>query len=281
MIVALAAAALAAGSPAPAQDVRAAERGAEWVTGAARGAEGGQLADAVVAVRSVRRPAGGLMARLARVAPNYARSPGAAGKVALAAVAAGRDPARLGGVDYLRRITNGYAAGRYGANAYDQALAMLALAAAGRRVPPAAVSAVRTARGAGGWNFSMSASRPDDPSTTALMLQALRAAGVHPGDRDVRAATAWMLSARNDSGGYNFGRPGGPTEANSTALVLMALSALGRPAPAGSRAALRALQRPDGSFAFTSTDTGSPLLASVDAVPALAGRHLPVTGAER
>ena len=67
----------------------------------------------------------------------------------MAAVAAGGDPARLGGVDYVARIRARYASGRYGATAFDQALSILGLRAAGRPVPRAAIRATFAGRGAG------------------------------------------------------------------------------------------------------------------------------------
>ena len=117
-----AALALVAGAPAAVgqDDGARADRAAAWLARAAAGAPGGQQADAIVALRAAGRSAPSLAPRLralAAVAPAYARTAGGAGKVALAAAAAGRDPRRLGGVDYLGRIRARYASGRYGATA--------------------------------------------------------------------------------------------------------------------------------------------------------------------
>ena len=279
LAVALATASAGVGAPTGPADGRAATRGAAWLARAVPGTTGGALADAVVALAASGRPPGRLgppMARLLRLAPSYGRGAGAAAKVALAAEAAGRDPRRLGGVDYLARIHRGYAAGRYGASAFDDALAILALAGADERVPAAAVSALRATRGPGGWGNALRPSEPDDVSTTALVIDALRAAGVRPADPVLRDAAAWMTAQRNAEGGYAFTGAGGPTEADSTALVMRALRALGRTAPPATRAALRGLQAPDGAFAFRAGSPGSRLLATNDAVVALAGETLPV-----
>jgi hypothetical protein len=273
----LALAAPAAALPAGPTDRQAAARAAAWLR-TVRDAAPGQQADAIVALAAAgsgRGVLGPRLSRLAGVAPAYASTAGAAGKVALAAEAAGADPRRLRGVDYLARVRGAYAAGRYGASGFDQALAMLALAGAGDRVPAAAVAALRADRGAGGWGNDLSPSGRDDVSTTAILIEALRATGVRSRDPMLRSAATWMAAQANTQGGYAFFGGRGPTEANSTALVIRALRALGRTPPAASRAALRALQLPNGSIAFTATSPGSPLLATVDALVALAGATLP------
>jgi hypothetical protein len=267
----------AAAVPAGPADRRAAARAAAWLR-TVQDAAPGQQADAIVALAAAgsgRGVLGPRLSRLAALAPAYASTAGAAGKVALAAEAAGADPRRLRGVDYLARVRGAYAAGRYGASGFDQALAMLALAGAGERAPAAAVAALRAERGAGGWGNDLSPSGRDDVSTTAILIEALRATGVRSRDPMLRSAATWMAAQANAQGGYAFFGARGPTEANSTALVIRALRALGRTPPAASRAALRGLQLPNGSIAFTTTSPGSPLLATVDAIVALAGATLP------
>jgi hypothetical protein len=270
-------AAAAAAAPATAQtDAQATARGAAWIERQTIGTVG-QQADAIVALAAAGRPRSRLQARLARMlpaAPGYATTAGAAGKVVLAAVAAGRDPRRLGGVNYVARLRARYAGGRFGAGAYDQLYAMLALRAARERVPPAAVAALRNTRGPGGWNFSLRPSRRDDVTVTGLAIEALRAVGVPPSDPMLRGARAWLVAQANTGGGFHIDGGGRATEANSTAIAVRALRAMGHPVPAA-RARLRALQEGDGGFRFTATVRESRLLATVDAVLALSGRRLP------
>jgi hypothetical protein len=263
-------------------DDAAALRAAAWLERQpVTGMPGGQQADAIVALRAAGRPPARLrtrLARLARVAPGYATTAGAAAKVSLAASAAGADPSSLRGVDYLRRIRVRYASGRYGVTAFDQALSMLALSAAGRPVPAAARSALRRTRGSGGWGFDLDPSQPDQVDATALIIEAMRAAGVprkHPG---LRKAASWMLRQRNPQGGLAAAGRRGATEANSTAEAIRALRALGRRPPVRTRTALRSLQERSGAVRFTRRAAGSRLLATNDAVVALAGLHLPVSG---
>ncbi|HWH13268.1 MAG TPA: hypothetical protein VNT51_00870 [Miltoncostaeaceae bacterium] len=286
-VVALGAAPTALSAPACAgpADRAAAQRAAAWL--AARPAAGmapGQQADAIGALRAAGRSPAALRGRarvLARVAPGYARTPGAAGKVALATVAAGLPAGRLGGVDYLARIRRSYADGRYGASAFDQALSILALRAAGQRVPPGAVAALRGARGPGGWNFALRRGGPDAVDSTALVLEALAAAGVRRSDVHVRGALAWLARQRARDGGYAAAGGRRPSEANPTALVIRAQCALGLTPPPATRAALRRLAAADGRIRFTRASEGSALLATLDALPALAGDPLPVRTGRR
>ena len=274
----LALAAPAAATAAPSDAVRA-KRAAAWLAGAAAGAPGGQQADAIVAMRAAGRGAASLRPRLralSRVAPAYATTAGGAGKVALAAVAAGADPARVGGLNYLARIRARYASGRFGATAYDQAFSILALVAARKPVPRDAVRATMAGRGAGGWSFALSPATGDSVNATAIVVEALRAAGVPRTDRRLAAAAAWMLAQRNAEGGLASAGGGRPTDANSTAGAIRALRALGRRPPARTLAALRSLQEPSGAVRFTAADAGSTLIATTDATIAFSGKMLPV-----
>ncbi len=255
--IALAIAALAVTVPhagAATPDGRAASRAAAWLAARSAGAPAGQQADVIVALRAAGRSRASLrprLTRLARQAPAYARTAGGVGKVVMAAVAAGGDPRRLGGVDYLARLRARYAAGRYGATAFDQALALLAVRAAGSAPPRSAVRATLAARGSGGWSFDLSRTGRDSVDATAVVIEALAASGVRPSDPGLRAGITWMLAQRNAGGGVRWSGSGGPTEANSTAGLIRAMRALDRRPPGSTRAALRGLQDRDGGIRFT------------------------------
>jgi hypothetical protein len=269
----------ASAAPADAADRQAMQRGATWLARTPTTMAGGQLADSIVAIRAAGRPPAVVRPRLralARVGPRYATTAGASAKVVLGAVAAGADPTRLGGRDYVRGVNARYAGGRYGESAFDQALAILALTAAERPVPRAAIRASLAARGQGGWSFGMTPAGRDSVDATGLMIEALRAAGVPARHPALWGATAWMVSQRNGRGGYASAGRGGPTEANPTANAVRALRAMGRPVPPATRAELRRLQARSGAVRFTATRAGSPLLATNDAVIAFSGRTLPV-----
>ena len=258
-------------------DRQATQRGAAWLESLTIDSVG-QQADAIVTLAAAGRSRASLRPRLAAMsgsASSYATTAGAAGKVALATVAAGGDPRSLGGVDYVVRIERQYAAGRYGATAYVQAYAMLALRAAGVSTPRAAVTALRAARGKGGWGFALRTASPDDVSATGLTIEAMRAAGVSTTDAALKSATAWMTAQINTRGGFSIDGRGRATEANATAIAIRALRAMGRTPTIATRRALRSLQEADGGFRFTATIKESRLLATVDAVLAMSGRRLP------
>lgn len=264
---------------ATAADRAAGARAAGWLASLnASAMPPGQLADTIVALRAAGRPASALASRTAalrRRAPAYATTAGSSAKVALAALAVNADPARFGRVDYLARIRRASADGRYGATAYDQAFSMLALAGAGRPVPAAAVRALRGTRGAGGWGFDLRAASRDQVDATAVVLEALAAAGVSPRTPWVTSARAWMLSQRGRDGGAASAGVGRPADGNTTAMVWRALCASRVAVPPRLRSALRSLQMPDGRIRFTAASEGSPLLATTESVIALTGHTLP------
>lgn len=273
----LAAALLAAPSAVAQTDSHATQRGAAWLESLTIGSVG-QQADAIVALAAAGRSHDALRARLEAMragASGYAASAGAAGKVVLATVAAGEDPRSFGGVDYVARIERHYRSGRYGTTAYDQAYAMLALRAAGSTPPRAALTAVRNARGSGGWGFALRRTGSDDVSATGLTIEAMRAAGVPRTDAALRAATVWLAAQVNARGGLHIDGKRKPTETNSTAIAIRALRAMGRTPPATMRRELRSLQEADGGFRFTRRTRENRLFATVDAVLALSGRRLP------
>jgi hypothetical protein len=285
-LLALAVALAAAPAAHAASDRAAARAGAAWLAHAVPAAGDGQAADALVALRAAGRLPSAEAARRARAlragAPRYAAGAGATAKVILGLTAA-RDgnPRCAGRLDLLRRLRGFGRAGRYGSSIFDQTLGMMA-AHALRAGPSAnAVRVLLNARGAGGWNFNLTRSggRPDDVTSTAMAILAARAAGVSRDNATLRAGLRWMLRQRTPSGGFALGRRD-RVEANSTALALEAQRALGGNDARAARA-LRSLQRSGGAFQYTRDDAGSRVLASNDAVVALAGRRLPVATAHR
>ncbi len=259
-------------------DATAARRGATWLA-AQQISTVGQQADAIVAMAATGTAKATLRARLAALAPaapSYATTAGAAGKVVLAAVAAGANPANINGVNYVARIRSSYHNGLYGSGTYDQAYAILALRAAGQTVPLKAIRRVTGARGTGGWGYRLSTGVRDDVSATGITIQALRAFGLSPRHGGLAAATTWMVSRRNASGGYAIDGGNRPAEANSTAIVISALRSMRRTPARRTIDRLRRLQEADGGFRFTIAARGSRVMASVDAIVALAGKTLPV-----
>jgi hypothetical protein len=261
-----------------ATDKSAASKGAAWLLKGKPSGDG-QGADTVVALRAAGKLSGSQAKTRAAVvrsgAAGYAVTAGAAGKTILALVASGTgNPRCAGKLDLYKRVTGSGANGRYGHTAWDQALGMIALRSLGAKPPRSTADFLLSTRAKGGWNFTLSKTAPDDVTHTALAIMALRAAGVKKSNRGLKAGIKWMLTQRSPAGGFAHQRKD-RNEANATALALEALRSAGRHDKRAAKA-LRALQRSDGAFQFTATDSGSRGLATVDAVVALAGKQVPV-----
>ncbi len=222
---------------------------------------------------------------LAKVAPKYiGTDAGQAGKVARAVAAAGRDPRTFAGMDIIAVIEAAYdpATGRYHPNfLFRHTVAMEALQRSHLPVPPAACSALRSAQlPDGGWFWTFEAQKADI-DTTGRVLQVL--GQLDPGQRDVAFTLAadYLASAQAPDGGWTADGPasGNPSNANSTALAVGGLRAIGRnpdaaPYLKGERGALQALlafQEPSGAFVYMATPGKEEvrLAATTDALIAL------------
>ncbi|MBB0230504.1 prenyltransferase/squalene oxidase repeat-containing protein, partial [Streptomyces calidiresistens] len=173
---------------------------------------------------------------------------------------------------------------------WRQSLAMLALEAAGEPAPPAAVTWLLGQQCPEG-GFPAHLPEPGaacdgdpavDTNATGMAVQALAAVadGDAAADAALDSAVEWLLSARNEDGGWPYAS-GGESDANSTAVALSALYAIGAdPAEvAGAEEALLAFrlgcEAPEaerGAFVWQPEEDGSRYaneLATVDAVLAL------------
>ena len=183
-------------------------------------------------------------------------NPGAAAKVALAMLAAGKGPHAVAGLDLANPILEGFDAGTgfFGMGPFDSSLAILALTGMHTPLPEGALAGLLAARlpdGAYAFNGDLTPGAGDS-NTTALAVQALLAAGRRD---DTTASLDYFRAAQNEDDGWTYQKPsafGEATDANSTALVLQALLASGeRPNEWGDAlAALSSLQVPSGAFIF-------------------------------
>jgi hypothetical protein len=138
----------------------------------------------------------------------------------------------------------------------------------------------------GAWN---SAFGPDNDSV-GYVLQALAAGGEPNNSATIQKALAFFETQQNEDGGFPAIKPsewGTDTNANSTASVIMGLIAVGE-TPSGGRwsrlgntplSALLKLQTADGKIEFQ-PNVGSPVLATVQSIPAILGRPLPILARE-
>lgn len=222
---------------------------------------------------------------------------GQSAKLALAAIAGGKDPLEFG--DDRRNLVADLTtppaspmstplagpASLFGESVYSHALVLLAVSAANVPVPAEAIEALReTQLEDGAWGFT-GTTEPDtgDSNTTALVIQALVATG-NGTDPMIDPALSYLRSLQNEQGQVLF-QAGQPemADANSTALTVQALIAIGQdPTSAEWRNAARGLaafQNDSGGFRYVDTEPADNLLATVQAIPAQAGFSLPVATA--
>lgn len=243
-------------------------------------------------------------------------SPGALAKVILAARASGVSPTSFGSgtkTDLVARLlrtqrTGGRDAGLFGAQnptydgAYRQGLSLLALRSVGRSNAAGARWLKRQQCGSGGWlGYRADLTRPcpapnpasfsgPDSNSTSLAIQGLRVSGVRP----AHDALGFLAAVQGRDGGWAFvpGRSA-HSDPNSTAVVIQAILRSGSN-PAGGRwvrgghSPYGALDRfqlgcsvprgKRGAYWFPYGDgTRKPnVFATVQAVPAAAGRTLPL-----
>jgi prenyltransferase beta subunit len=279
----------------PAVRARAAE---EWVTeqrtdsGGFEGFNPGATIDAVLALDAVGAdlhqpaPSGRTAAEYLReVAAEYAVSPAAAGKLTLAVVALGEDPAAFGGVDLPALINASVASdGAFGAgDTWSDSLAILGLTASGS-IPPAEGIAhlLAGATASGGWGYEHTAAEPTADST-GLALLALSHAGVGPHHPTIRSGVSALRGLQLPDA--SFPGYGGGASVDSTALALRGLAAAGqtvtgpawmRDTPTGARLdsleALLGMQSPAGGFAgFSGPDDHGATYAALQSL----GQFLP------
>jgi hypothetical protein len=209
-------------------------------------------------------------------------SPGSAAKLALALAAAGVDPRDFASVDPLSIVLKTAESGRIGFGPYDHALGMLALVAAGETVPDAAIAyALETQAQGGGWAFDGSLEdAASDSNTTALMVQALVAAGAAE-ETAIDDAVSYLFALQEETGAFSY-QSGNPADSNSTALVAQALiGAHGEDDPEAQAAidALLTFQNPNGSLSWMLDPRDENIFSTVQALPALAGRAFPILDA--
>ncbi|MEO7911978.1 MAG: prenyltransferase/squalene oxidase repeat-containing protein [Roseiflexaceae bacterium] len=242
-----------------------------------------------------------------------ANSAAATGKLTAAIVAAGADPRSFAGLNLVISTTLRYDAstGAFGSNTFDQAWAMLGLAAVGQAIPLSATAHLQEIQATGGgWGFSANAPAGDADST-GLALQALAAGGVRPAPTTaalsnaaicttgagssnpaVQAALAFLRTQESADGGFHpdFDKA---TSASSTGLALQGLAAYGETPRGlswtnvitdGSSSALTLRNPVDTLLELQTLDGGFPGFggpndpsATYQALPGLLGRAFPAS----
>lgn len=234
----------------------------------------------------------------------YAASgPGEAAKLALAVIALGDDPGAfgaenlvctgvvdaVGGVSLIARMTEprtepipGTVPGLYGDDLRDHALVLIALSAAYEPVPEAASELFLATQGQdGGWAADGSTDPgAADARTTALVLQAL--AQTQYWDQPVvRRGLEFLRLLQAPEGGFSSGKVEPlVADAASTGQVIRALIASGEDPSSmtwgDAPQALALFQTEPGGFRASLDDVEPSLQATLQAIPALEEKPLPV-----
>jgi len=203
---------------------------------------------------------------------------GQSAKLALGLIAAGQSADDFAHVSPLLILEHGLNADTrlYGTGLYDTALTMLAFAADGKGVPATVLDALKATQAEnGGWAFDGSTEAANvDSNTTSMVVQALVASG-HADSELVTGGARYLKSTIADGGArYNLAPDTAP-DANSTALVAQGLLATGENATPLLHA-LAAFQNADGSFFYNAATPGANLMATIQAIPALAEAVFPI-----
>jgi hypothetical protein len=211
-------------------------------------------------------------------AADYANAgTGQAAKLVLALVAADAESMEFGGIAPLDLLASGQAAetGLYGTGLYDHAYVLMALAVTDSEIPQNAIDFLATAQANNGgfaWDGSTDETMVDS-NTTAMVVQALVAAGVPDDDPVVAGAVGYLRTVVTDQGAsYSVGAE---ADANSTALVAQAL-ALVRDDVTHLTTALTHFQNSSGAYHWMHNDPADNLFSTIQAIPAAASVSLPV-----
>jgi len=226
--------------------------------------------------QDVRRSGGRSLARFVLRGAGSLTDIGEIERTALLAKLAGLNPRAFGGrnlVDEIqgRRRHDGSISGFVSYTAFG----VMALRAAGA---PAGGSTIRwlikSQNSDGG--FGVARSSASDADMTGAALQALASVGRGGGPAAQRAAS-WLRANQNRDGGFGQFK-GRASNAQSTAYAVQGLIAAGAGAAAVSRARsyLVRLQRGDGSVAYSSSSTQTPVWVTAQALMALEGEPLPL-----
>jgi Prenyltransferase and squalene oxidase repeat len=198
----------------------------------------------------------------------YVRSavPADVTQTALRALAVG-DRELLERLDAARRPD-----GRIGPLVNSTAWSVLALRGAARPAGAATIRyLLRRQHENGGWSWHPRGA--PDSNDTAVVLQALRAAGIR--GRPLARGVRFLRRLQARDGGFRL-VPGREPDAQSTAWAIQGLLAAGVKPGRGAYAYLERLRRADGSYRYSKRYGVTPVWVTAQVVPALAGKTFPL-----
>jgi energy-coupling factor transport system substrate-specific component len=226
--------------------------------------------------RDLRRGGGRTLASYVQRSAGAVRDIGEVERTVLLLEAAGLSSRRFAGRDLVaairsRRRADGSIAGFVSYTAFG----ILALRAADTPAGDSTVAWLVSAQNEDG-GFGLTASGASDSDMTGAALQALAAVGRGRG-ASAKEAVAWLRANQNDDGGFGQFR-GRDSNAQSTSYAIQGLVAAGSGGATLSRALayLRGLQRRDGSVAYSSSSSQTPVWVTAQALMALERTPLPL-----
>jgi hypothetical protein len=215
----------------------------------------------ILALRAVGRDPGQASREYVRAA-----APGDVTQTALRALAV-QDERLLARLEAARRPD-----GRVGPLVNSTAWSVLAFRAAGRPARSATVRyLLRQQRKSGGWPWHPRGA--PDSNDTAVVLQALKAAGVR--GRVLERGARYLRSLQAADGGFRL-VPGRAPDAQSTAWAIQGLLASGSKPDAKAYGYLAGLRRADGSYRYSKRYAVTPVWVTAQVLPALAGKTFPL-----
>ena len=231
--------------------------------------------------RDVQRPGGRSLARYIVRRASSLRDIGEIERTALVAKVAGLNPRSFGGRDLLaeierRRQGNGSISNFVSYTAFG----IMALRAGGASAGSETIGWLAGSQNDDG-GFGVARSSASDADMTGAALQALATVG-RRNSGTARRAVAWLERNQNDDGGFGQFR-GRPSNSQSTSYAVQGLLAAGAGGGTVARARtyLVRRQRSDGSVAYSSSSSQTPVWVTAQALMALRGKPLPIATAPR
>ena len=231
--------------------------------------------------RDVRRPGGRSLSTYVSRSAGALSDVGAIERTMLVLEAAGLSSRDFRGRDLVaaltrRRRSNGSIGGFVSYTAFG----VIALRAAGASAGGSTVSWLVSAQNADG-GFGLAPASASDSDITGAALQALAVVG-RARSAAARRAVAWLRANQNDDGGFGQFR-GRSSNAQSTSYAVQGLVAAGAGGATLSRslAYLGGLQRSDGSIAYSSSSSQTPVWVTAQALMALERAPLPLAAVPR
>ncbi len=170
----------------------------------------------------------------------------------------------------------------FGGKVNVAAYAALAFRSAGSSGSASSVTDwLKSVQGGGNQGWGISAEAPSDPDSTGTVLQLFA-----PGNRADRAL-AWLDGVQRPSGGFPGSSSIPTVNSQSTGMVLQGLAALGYAPGKLTRDGrdgldfIQARQRSSGAIDYSATSDQTAVWVTADALVALSGKSLPLTGPER